>query len=127
MESLAAIRAFVRERATRLGLPPEEIGGLLLAVDEAVTNVIQHGYREREGSVEVEIGRDAQNMVIRLRDGAPPFDPMVIPPPDLAAPLEDRPIGGLGVHLIRQNVDAVQYRVTAQGGNELTLVKSLKR
>lgn len=127
MESLAAIRAFVRERAAKCGLSLEEIGGLLIAVDEAVTNVIQHGYREREGSVEVEIGRDAENMLICLRDGAPPFDPRVIPPPDLAAPLEDRPIGGLGVHLIRQNVDAVRYRVTAQGGNELTLVKRLRR
>ena len=60
---------------------------------------------------------------IRLRDQAPLFDPTRVPTPDLTLSLYKRPLGGMGVHVTRQVVDAMRYRVTPEGGNELTLVK----
>ena len=96
---------------------------MLLAVDEAVTNTVVHGYKGREGSVEIEVGREGHALVIRLRDEAPPFDPTSVPSPDLTLPLEERALDGMGVYLIRQATDEMRHRTTLQQGNELTLVK----
>ncbi|MBM4464412.1 MAG: ATP-binding protein [Chloroflexi bacterium] len=123
LKNLAEIRRFVEETASALGVDPAVIPGLLLAVDEAVSNIIAHGYQGRGGIVEIEVSREEDALVIRLCDEAPPFDPTNLPPPDLTLPLDQRPIGGLGIHLIRQVMDEMTYCVTPQGGNELTLVK----
>ena len=126
-ENLAEIRRFVRESATALGAAPETARALELAVDEAACNAIVHGYQGRAGLLEVEVERDGDVVVIRLRDWAPPFDPTSLPHPDLTLPLEDRPLGGLGVYLIRQSVDEMAHRATPVGGNELTLSKRLSQ
>ncbi len=123
LKNLAAIRDFVREQATALQVDPDVIPDIILAVDESTTNIIEHGYNGRPGEVEVEIRPEAPALVICLRDQAPLFDPTRLPPPDVSLPLEKRPLGGVGVYLTRHMMDEVAYRVTPQGGNELTLVK----
>lgn len=123
LNNLAEIRRFVEETASALGVAPAVIPGVILAVDEAVTNIIVHGYQGQGGAVEIEVSREGDALVIRLRDEAAPFDPTSVPPPDLTLPLEQRTPGGLGIHLIRQIMDEITHRVTPQGGNELTLVK----
>jgi len=72
----------------------------------------------------VEVERDGDRLVVRLRDEAPLFDPTRYPLPDVTLPLEER-LWRSGVFLIRQAVDEMAYRVTAEGGNELTLIKKL--
>lgn len=126
LDSLAEIRHFVREATAVLGADPETISSLELAVDEAACNVIEHGYQGRPGRIEVEVRRDGDVVWIRLRDWAPPFDPTRVPKPDVTLPLEERPLGGLGVYLIRQSVDEMVYRAPPGGGNELTLMKRLE-
>jgi serine/threonine-protein kinase RsbW len=126
LKNLAALRRFVEERMVGLGVDPEAIPGLVLAVDEAATNIIVHGYRNRGGVIEVEVQLEEGDLVLRLRDQAPPFDPTSVSPPDLTRPLEERSPGGLGIYLIRQAVDEISYRVAPEGGNELTLVKKRK-
>jgi serine/threonine-protein kinase RsbW len=121
--NLAEIRCFVEEMASALGLDPVMIPNVILAVDEAVSNIIAHGYQCQEGVVEIAVSQERDALVIRIRDEAAPFDPTIVPPPDLTLPLEQRIPGGLGIHLIRQIMDEMTYRVTPQGGNELTLVK----
>ena len=59
-----------------------------------------------------------------LRDDAPPFDPLSLAAPDLAAGLDERSMGGLGIHLVRELVDEVSYR-RVDGRNELTLSKHI--
>jgi serine/threonine-protein kinase RsbW len=122
LSNLAVIRRFVDETATALEASPEAIYGLTLAVDELVTNIIVHGYRGQGGSVEIEMAKEGDSLVVRLRDQAPPFDPTTVPPPDLSVALDERPLGGLGIYLARQFMDEVIHRVTPQGGNEMTLV-----
>jgi len=126
LENLAEIRRFVQEEAAALGAGEEEMCDLELAVDEAACNIICHGYERRGGMIQVEVERDGDRLVVRLRDEAPLFDPSRHPSPNVTLPLEDRPLGGLGIFLIRQAVDEMIYRVTAEGGNELTLTKRLK-
>jgi serine/threonine-protein kinase RsbW len=123
LENLAEVRRFVREVAESLGADPAALPDMLLAVDEAVTNIITHGYRGCEGSIEVEVRHEAGALVVCLRDEAAPFDPLCVRPPDVTLPLEQRTSGGMGVHLMRQVMDEVSHCITAQGCNELTLVK----
>jgi serine/threonine-protein kinase RsbW len=123
LESLGQIRSFVQEAALARDAGPIALRHILLAVDEASTNIIVHGYRGQDGTIEVAVAREGEKLIIRLRDTAEPFDPTTVPPPDLAVPLEERPIGGLGVQLVRQVMDDVSHRVTPEGGNELTLVR----
>jgi serine/threonine-protein kinase RsbW len=125
VDELAGVRAFVRESSARLGAEPAVIGDVVQAVDECLTNAIIHGYRGREGSVEVELERSGANLVVRLKDQAPPFDPTKTPGPDLSLPLERRPPGGMGVYLARELMDEMTYRQTDEG-NELTLVKECR-
>jgi serine/threonine-protein kinase RsbW len=123
LENLSEVRRFVWETALSLGVDSVTLQDMLLAVDEAVTNIIMHGYRGREGHIDVEVGHTAGALVVRLRDEAAPFDPTRVSPPDLTLPLEQRAVGGMGIYLIRQVVDEVSHCITTQGGNELTLVK----
>lgn len=125
LENLAVIRDLVQEKAAALGVVSAVIPGVVLAVDEAVTNIIVHGYHGQPGTVEIEIGRERDALVIRLRDQAAFFDPTSVRPPDLNVPLEQRVLGGMGIHLMRQMVDEMSHGAMPQGGNELTLVKRL--
>jgi serine/threonine-protein kinase RsbW len=123
LSNLAAIRCFVDDVASALGCDHDAIDDMILAVDEHATNIIVHGYCRQPGSIEVEVEKKGKSLVVRVRDRAPFFDPTEVPPPDLTVPLEQRRLGGLGIHLIRNSVDRMSYRVTANGSNELTLAK----
>jgi serine/threonine-protein kinase RsbW len=123
VEHLAEIRRFVERTAAALGAGQEAIDDLVLAVDEAATNIVVHGYQGQPGMIEVKVRREGEALLIHLRDGAPPFDPTQLPMPDVTLPLEMRPLGGLGIFLMRQSVDDMTYRVTPEEGNELTLIK----
>jgi serine/threonine-protein kinase RsbW len=123
LNNLAVIRRFVQERASALGVEPAIISDLLVATDEAATNVIVHGYQGRQGTIEVAVAREMMDVVIRIRDQAPAFDPTSAPTPDLTRPLEERPPGGMGIYLIKQYMDEVIHRFTPQGGNELIMKK----
>jgi len=119
---LATVRSFIRHEAQRAGADPRAVADIVQAVDESVTNAILHGYRGSDGTVEVEVDRFGSSLIVRLRDQAPPFDPTQLRAPDITSSLDKRPLGGLGVFLTRELVDAVTYQHTKEG-NELTLVK----
>ena len=121
--SLSHIRHFVEDQAIALGADPAIVPDVVQAADEAVTNVIVHGYRGGPGIVEVEVRVTAGTLVVRVRDQAPTFDPTTVPRPDLSRPLEQRPLGGMGVHLMRELTDDITHRSPEGWSNELTLVK----
>lgn len=127
LEDLAAIRRFVMEEAQKYLDSQEAVEDLVLAVDEATTNVIVHGYQGGPGPLEVEIRREMDALVVSIHDKAPPFDPSNLPPPDLTIPLSKRRPGGLGAFLMKQCTDEVRHRVLPEGGNELVLVKKSLR
>lgn len=107
------------------GFSEEECLDTQLAVEEAVTNVIVHGYAGTCGQILITC-RTTHNLAeVQIRDWAPPFNPMSIPEPDVTEEIEKRQIGGLGVFLIRRVMDEVIYRYE-DGNNILVLVKKKK-
>jgi serine/threonine-protein kinase RsbW len=126
VERLKDVRRFVREGARAHGADEASIGDLVQAVDEWVTNVIVHGYRGEAGPIEIELVPDGAEVVVHIRDQAPAFDPATAPPFDPNLPLERRPAGKMGIHLIRELCDRFEYRVAVGGGNELKLGRSTR-
>lgn len=82
---------------------------LNLALEEIVTNVIQHGYGERPGKIRVWLERDGDRVHATVTDEAPAYDPFGAAEPDLTSPVEEREVGGLGVHLVREFADEHRY------------------
>lgn len=95
---------------------------ILLAVDEAISNVVQHGYSGRRGVITLRVSEQGRDIIIDLVDHGMPFDPMQAPEPDLSGPLDRREAGGMGIHLMRKMMDAIHYRRQGQE-NTLTMIK----
>ncbi|MDH4142857.1 MAG: ATP-binding protein [Chloroflexota bacterium] len=127
LERLAELRSLVREAATAGGATRDAVDDLVQAVDEAAANAIVHGYAGAPGWLELHVAIDGPDIVVTLEDGAPWFDPTVAPEPDMDVPATVRGPGGMGIHLIRLATDALDYRRRADGGNMLTMTRSLDR
>ncbi|MBO4621494.1 MAG: SpoIIE family protein phosphatase [Paludibacteraceae bacterium] len=99
---------------------------LNLALEEAVTNVMLYAYPEdKSGTVLIEAEKTDEQITFVISDSGKPFDPTQIPPVDTTLGFEERAIGGLGIHLVRQIMDSIEYR-RENDKNILTLVKKLK-
>jgi len=122
---LAEVRRFVRARLAAAAAPDDCVDDLVQAVDEAATNAINHGYRGDAGWLGLDIELIDDRCVVTLEDAATPFDPTLVPEPDLSVPPMSRRPGGMGVHLIREATDSVAYRPRPGGGNILTMIRSL--
>ena len=123
LENLGEIRSFIRRAGAALGVRDDVLGDLCLVVDEAVTNVIVHGYQGAGGTVDIHVQRDGDAVVILLRDQARTFDGRGVESPHLDESLAERKPGGMGVYLIRKLTDEAVYRPLPGRGNELRLVK----
>lgn len=98
---------------------------LRLAIEEAVENIVSYAYADAaEPWLEVHAERQGGDLVITLKDGGRPFNPLEYEAPDLSLPAEERPVGGLGIFLTRRMTDAVSYAYE-DGCNILTLTKHL--
>ncbi len=123
-ENLAKVRGFVAQGLRDAPITPEERNKVVLAVDEAVANVIEHGYNaDANGAIEVSL--DVQTGLLRVvvRDWGQAFDPSQVADPDLEEHVRMGKKGGLGIYLIRQIMDEVFYAATPDKGNELVLIK----
>jgi serine/threonine-protein kinase RsbW len=123
LSNLGDIRRFVEDAALALQAEADATADVVLAVNEIATNIIEHGYRRRPGTIEIDVRQNDDALVVRLRDQAPPFDPTRAPAPDLSLSLDQRRFGGMGIHMARHLVDQLIYQGGTDGGNELTLVK----
>lgn len=121
-EELPAVRRKVMAAAREHGISTDVLQRLDLVLEEALMNTALHGYGGKEGEMTVmlDFGGDGC-LTLTLEDCGIPFDPAAASAPDLTIPVEERPIGGLGVHLIRSMSDSLAYRRDG-GRNILTLV-----
>jgi|SRR5208337_3591098 len=122
ISGIAVVSSALQELMNDHSFANEDILDTQLAVEEAITNVIVHGYRNQGGDVGVTCRATRGIVEVQIEDAAPPFDPLSLPEPDLTADIEERQVGGLGIFLIRQVMDEIVYR-HENGKNILVLVK----
>ena len=125
LESLARFRDFVGQHCQHKGIDSQTCYDLMLAVDEACTNIITHGYAGRNpGSIILDLELQSSQVIIRITDFGRPFEPSEPEAPDVSGMLAGRPTGGFGLFIIYNTMDAVDYKTT-EGGNTLILTKRL--
>jgi len=115
LDSLEPIRDHVSAKCEALGFNKKKTYGLCLAIDEIATNIINYGYPQAGiglGIIELLMADEGKQLTVTLIDTAVAFNPLnhLVPnQEDMNKPLEDRPIGGLGILLAQQNVDEFRY------------------
>ena len=118
--------AFAEEELEQAKCPLQTVMPLTLALEEMFVNIAHYAYPNGTGSVRLAIGYDPKTHTItfRLTDNGIPFNPLAHRDPDLTLPAEQRPIGGLGIYMMKQTMDRVSYRYES-GKNVLTMQKRL--
>ncbi|MBE6301623.1 MAG: ATP-binding protein [Parabacteroides distasonis] len=116
---------FLEELGEEFGLPADLVFNLNLVLEEAVSNVILYAYPEgEEHEVLLSAKKIADKLIFVLTDSGKEFDPTKMEEVDVTLSAEERPIGGLGIFLIRQIMNTVEYQ-RIDGQNVLTLSKNL--
>jgi anti-sigma regulatory factor (Ser/Thr protein kinase) len=121
--NLPALMIFLQDFWRSAELPPALAPTFELALEEVFLNVVQHGSPAgTEPQIDVALAVAGADLVMTVEDNGPPFDPLSLPAPDVTAGLAERPVGGLGVFLVRQMMDDVTYhRVDSR--NQLRMLK----
>ena len=125
IRQISLLPAFVDSLARENHLASDVTAQLNLALEEAVTNVISYAYPEGvDGTVDIEAITEGGTLSFIISDSGKAFDPTSKEEVDVSAGLDERPIGGLGIHLIRQIMDSVSYE-RRDGRNILTITKNI--
>jgi serine/threonine-protein kinase RsbW len=127
VSDLGQIRLFVRETVVAYGCDIAAVDELIVAVNEAVANIVRHSYKNGPGEIKVTVVCRRDVVEVMLLDDGPNFDPTTVPTPDTTLRLAERPFGGMGVHMMRTFCDELSYRKVSRGGNELILLKRIER
>jgi anti-sigma regulatory factor (Ser/Thr protein kinase) len=128
--SAPAERARVLDALEKLGqdhqLPPKPLHELQLAVEEHLTNISSYGYPDGDAhTIVVRVTFVGDDLGVEIEDDGRPFNPLEHPIPNLALPVEERPIGGLGIYMIRKSTDRLEYHRQA-GKNVLRMTKRVR-
>ena len=111
LSEMTTLRKAVRDFSEQNQLTPDIEFVLDLCLEELITNVIKYGYDQpAQRQIQIDLSLQEGLLVLEIIDDGKPFDPTRIPEPDLDVPLEERQIGGLGIHLVRNYVDSMEYK-----------------
>ena len=127
LAEIARLGEAIEEFGEHCELPPGDIYKINLALDELITNLISYAYPDGgEHAIDLHLAYADGRLTAVLVDDAAPFDPLSeVAAPDLDAPLDERPIGGLGLHFVRTLMDECAYQRDGER-NRLTLIKHIK-
>lgn len=123
LENLSLIGDFIGDTMRSFGLDNHKIFDVQMAVDEACTNIIEYGYTEEVGMIDIICLKRGVDIMVIIKDEGKQFDPTTVQPPDLNASLEERKTGGLGIYFMKKLMDEVKYEFK-DGKNVLTMVVS---
>ncbi len=124
LNNLEKICDYVTHYANQAGLTEAEVYAVQLAVDEAATNIIEHGYgQECPNRIDVTCEILENGLKVMIYDDAEPFDPASVPDPEINVSLEDIKPRGLGIFFMRKMMDDVKYEASSDHGNTLTMIK----
>lgn len=127
IDEISNLAVFVEEICEELGLGMELVFNLNLVLEEAVTNVIMYAYPQDEPhTLEVKAWTENNELLFAIIDSGMEFDPTQAPDADVTLSAEEREIGGLGIFLIRQIMERVEYKRSDDGKNILTMGKIIK-
>lgn len=124
VDCIPLVTDFVNDELERLACPLRSRMQIDVALDEILANVSLYAYSPLGGDITVRIEgmSDPRGIMITFIDGGKPFDPLEKEDPDITAPAETRPIGGLGIYLVKKTMDAVSYK-RVDGKNILSIKK----
>lgn len=111
-EAFATLRDWLGGIIDGLTVSPKIRSQILIAADEVFTNIASYAYPTggESGTIEIEVRLDNPGLTVTFSDSGVPFNPLETPAPELEADVENRPIGGLGIFLVRKLMDSVEYR-----------------
>ncbi len=126
LAALARVFEFCAQFADAHAIPSDKRFALEVCVEEIVTNVIKYGYPTgTEGEITVRLALDPPRLLIEVEDEGVPFDPTATAPVDVNQDLADRPIGGLGIHMVKSMMAELHYSRN-DSRNLLTMVAALR-
>lgn len=125
VENLEAVTAFVDGCLEELACPPRAQMQIDIAVDELFSNIASYAYPGRTGEVTVrlEIEAEPAAVILTFIDTGIPYDPLSREDPDTTLSAENRPIGGLGIYMVKKSMDSVSYSFQ----DEKNILKIVKR
>jgi len=127
-DHLLEVRDFVSEAARQFGFSEEDVANIVLAVDEACTNIIKHAYQYApDKEILIAIHRNNGTFEVKIKDHGKSFNPQTLKVPDLKRNLSHHRRGGLGVYLMKKLMDKVEYNFAPDHDNEVSLVKYLSK
>jgi anti-sigma regulatory factor (Ser/Thr protein kinase) len=116
---------YLDELVARRQLPAKSATDIQVALEEHLSNIIHHGYPPgQSGRISIRFHLTKTHLRVEITDDARPFNPLLSPPVDTTQPTAERPVGGLGIHLLRRLTDELRYE-RLKDGNCLLMVKRL--
>jgi len=126
MSFLSQIRDFIGQVGRKFKYSDKLINSFKLVIDEACTNIISHGYDGLEpGPIKLVFESDVEKIRLNIFDEGKSFNPDNADEADIESDWEERRIGGLGLFMIKEMVDEIEYTQTDEGSNLLVLTKNL--
>ena len=126
LAALARVRELVRDGMTKGLFPPQYLNRLQIAVDEAVTNIVEHGYTDLppgKAAIELDLTVEPERFRMVIEDHGLTFDPEEFGDVDIQRHVSAGHSGGLGVFLMRKIMDLIEYHAEKGKKNRLVLVK----
>ncbi len=125
-ENLTTVRDFISSVVKEVNIPQDIAGDVVLAVDEACTNIIKHAYKFfPDGDINIKIKCSQKKITVEITDHGAPFSPDTVPTPDLKKYFEEKRVGGLGMYLMKSLMDNVEYKSVPGKYNQVFLTKEL--
>ena len=125
-ENLSLIRDFVSEKALNAGIQMDTVEKIMLAVDEACTNIIKHAYKySPDGEIIINIDYNEKKFTITIIDYGKSFEPDSVPLPNLQKYYHEHKVGGLGIYLMKSLMDDVKYTSVPGKYNQVLLSKNI--
>jgi sigma-B regulation protein RsbU (phosphoserine phosphatase) len=124
LSEIAKVDQKLDDFAKQFGIPPAIAATFHIIFDDLLNNVISYGYNdEQRHFIDISLELTANSLIVSIADDGVPYNPLAETAPDTTLSIEDRQIGGLGIHIVVNMVDDISYQRTADK-NVLTLTKS---
>ena len=125
ISEIAQLPRILEQFGGHQNVPETVLSSMNLALEEIITNIISYGYKDQqEHEIILRLFLESNELVAEVEDDGQPFNPLDVPDPDTNLSLEDRSIGGLGIHLTKMMMDGLEY-TQWKGKNLLRLRKGL--